>query len=184
MEESDYESFLVDDEGQELKYPPLELFPPDQEIICQYLGDISPFPRYLRRGIAPLEDADTFTGIVASLLFLGHPPLQLPLRGLLKDTFSSDPHENFYEGAVEVYEPELDRLLRICIPTILRKRPPSEHEADLDLRASNPASNKSYAVANFLELEPDLDLPASISLSKRLFFAGQDFLNFNEPEEP
>ncbi|TGO55887.1 hypothetical protein BCON_0085g00190 [Botryotinia convoluta] len=169
MEESDYESFLVDDEGQGSEYPPLKLFPPDQEITCQYLGDIPPFPQYFRRGKAPLKGADTITK---------------RLVGLLKDTFSSDPHENFYDGAVKEYEPELDRLLKICVPNIFRKRNPSESEAELNLLASNPTPKRSYAVANFLKPEPDLDVPASISLPKRLSFAAQDFLDSDEPDKP
>ncbi|KAF7917682.1 uncharacterized protein EAE98_010098 [Botrytis deweyae] len=185
MEESDYEIFLVDDKVQGSKYLPLKLGPPDQEITCEYLGDIPPFPQYFRRGKAPLKDADTFTNrIVASLLFPSHSPIQLPLQGLLKDNFSSDPHENSYDGAVIKYEPEFDRLLRTCAPNVFRKGTPSETEAEPNLLASNPAPKRFYAVANFLKSKPDLDLPASISLPKRISFAAQDFLDSEEPDVP
>ncbi|TGO78779.1 hypothetical protein BELL_0054g00170 [Botrytis elliptica] len=169
MEESDYKIFLVDDKVQGSKYLPLELFPPDQEITCEYLGDIPPFPQYFRRGKAPLKDADIFTNRIV---------------GLLKDNFSSDPHENSYDGAVIKYEPEFDRLLRTCAPNVFRKGTPSETEAELNLLASNPAPKRFYAVAKFLNPEPDLDLPASISLPKRISFAAQDFLDSEEPDVP
>ncbi|KAF7919276.1 hypothetical protein EAE99_008578 [Botrytis elliptica] len=219
MEESDYKIFLVDDKVQGSKYLPLELFPPDQEITCEYLGDIPPFPQYFRRGKAPLKDADIFTIRIvvyvleppyiiplifprpagssytknaftddlqkhASLLFPSPSPIQLPLQGLLKDNFSSDPHENSCDGAVIKYEPEFDRLLRTCAPNVFRKGTPSETEAELNLLASNPAPKRFYAVANFLKPKPDLDLPASISLPKRISFAAQDFLDSEEPDVP
>ncbi|KAF7893542.1 uncharacterized protein EAF02_001080 [Botrytis sinoallii] len=221
MEESDYESFLVDDKIQGSKYLPLKLFPPDQEITCEYLRDIPP-PQYFRRGKAPLKDADIFTNrIVVYILELPYiiplifprpagpsytmnaftDDLQKHCKGLslVSQSFSnttptpgtferyfffSDPHENSYDGAVIEYEPEFDRLLRTCGPNVFRKGTSSETEAELNLLASNPAPQRFYAVANFLKPKPDLDLPASVSLPKRLSFAAQDFLDSEEPDLP
>ncbi|TGO34962.1 hypothetical protein BHYA_0175g00150 [Botrytis hyacinthi] len=185
------ESFLADDEGQESKYPPLRLFPPDQEIICQYREKILldgadkiikriivcvPEPSYIipftfPRPAGPSSSINTFTD-------------DLQMRGLLKDEFSSDPCENFYDGVLEACQPDLDRLLRICIPNVFQKGSHSEAGSELDQLASNTTSKRFYVFANILIFEPDLNLPASISLSKRLSFAAQDFLDSDEPDEP
>ncbi|KAF7954776.1 uncharacterized protein EAE97_000035 [Botrytis byssoidea] len=112
--------------------------------------------------------------IEVSLLFPGHPSKQLPLQGLLKDNFSSGPHEDIYVGAT------FEDLCFECIP----EKDSLEAGFELNLPTPNPTSKKSYTVSNFVKPEPDLDLPASIFLPERHSFAAQDFIDSDEPEEP
>ncbi|KAF7958034.1 hypothetical protein EAE96_003601 [Botrytis aclada] len=73
-------------------------------------------------------------------------PLHLALPGPLKDTFSSDSHENFYDGPVKDCDPDVDRLLKICVQNGFRKKTASEAEAELNYRGTSRFVGLSHGV--------------------------------------
>ncbi|ATZ47752.1 hypothetical protein BCIN_03g00600 [Botrytis cinerea B05.10] len=101
-------------------------------------------------------DEDDFSNELSIYSIANNRPIQPPFQSPLKECFSLDPREN-WDGE-EANE---------CEPLI----------------ASDPISKTISAASNFLDPEPDLTLPAYVSVSERLSFAAQNFLDSDEPDE-
>ncbi|TEY59447.1 hypothetical protein BOTCAL_0192g00100 [Botryotinia calthae] len=99
---------------------------------------------------------DDFSNEVPIYSITNNLPIHPPLQSPLKECFSLDPRENWYGEEANKCEP---------------------------LIASDPSSKTISAASNFLDPEPELTLPAYVSVSERLSFAAQNFLDSDEPDE-